>query len=99
MKGSHDYGTERTITRSTYRLSTSTYKHNGTIQIRIRKDTKCTHSTSPITTTGGSMSYEPRLDDDIALGIEFDEEEDDTGEPDRMWGDDQSTNWRLMYSG
>jgi hypothetical protein len=34
------------------------------------------------------MSYEPRLDDDIALGIEFDEEEDDTGEPDRMWGDD-----------
>jgi hypothetical protein len=34
------------------------------------------------------MSYEPRLDDDIALGIELEEEEDDTGEPDRMWGDD-----------
>jgi len=31
---------------------------------------------------------EPRLDDDIALGIELEEEEDDTGEPDRMWGDD-----------
>lgn len=33
------------------------------------------------------MSYEPRLDDDIALDIEL-EEEDDSGEPDRMWGDD-----------
>ena len=89
MRGSHDYGTERTITRSTYRLSTSTYKHNGTIQIRIRKDTKCTYSTGPITTTGGSMSYEPRLEDDFALGKYDDEEEDeDMGEPDRMWGDD-----------
>jgi hypothetical protein len=33
------------------------------------------------------MPYEPRLEDDIALGIE-EEEEDDTGEPDRMWGDE-----------
>ena len=34
------------------------------------------------------MSYEPPLEDDIALGK--DEEEDDDGyqEPDRMWGDD-----------
>ena len=33
------------------------------------------------------MSYEPPLDDDIALGLD---EEDDHGyqEPDRMWGDD-----------
>jgi hypothetical protein len=33
------------------------------------------------------MSYEPPLDDDIALGLD---EEDDDGyqEPDRMWGDD-----------
>jgi hypothetical protein len=33
------------------------------------------------------MSYEPPLDDDIALDIE---EDDDEGyqEPDRMWGDD-----------
>ena len=32
------------------------------------------------------MSYEPPLDDDIALGLD---EEDDDGyqEPDRMWGD------------
>jgi len=33
------------------------------------------------------MSYEPRLDDDIALGIEL-EEEDDFDGPDRMWGDE-----------
>ena len=34
------------------------------------------------------MPYEPRLEDDIALGL--DEEEDDDGyqEPDRMWGDE-----------
>ena len=34
------------------------------------------------------MSYEPPLDDDIALDI--DDEQDDEGdqEPDRMWGDD-----------
>lgn len=33
------------------------------------------------------MSYEPRLEDDIALGLD---EEDDDGyqEPDRMWDDD-----------
>ena len=35
------------------------------------------------------MSYEPRLDDDIALGIELEEEEeDDFDGPDRMWGDE-----------
>jgi hypothetical protein len=34
------------------------------------------------------MPYEPRLEDDIALGIDEEEEEDDTGEPDRMWGDE-----------
>ena len=33
------------------------------------------------------MSYEPPLDDDIALGLD-EEDDDDTGEPDRMWGDD-----------
>jgi hypothetical protein len=35
------------------------------------------------------MSYEPPLEDDIALDID-DEEEDDDGyqEPDRMWGDE-----------
>ena len=33
------------------------------------------------------MPYEPRLEDDVALGL--DEEEDDGyQEPDRMWGDD-----------
>lgn len=42
------------------------------------------------------MSYEPPLDDDIALGKddEFCDDcgtlmsEDDCGEPDRMWGDE-----------
>jgi hypothetical protein len=34
------------------------------------------------------MSYEPRLEDDIALGIEEEEDEDDSGLPDRMWGDE-----------
>jgi hypothetical protein len=37
------------------------------------------------------MSYEPPLDDDIALGKdEEEEEEEDEGyqEPDRMWGDE-----------
>jgi hypothetical protein len=34
------------------------------------------------------MSYEPRLDDDIALGIELEDEEDDFDGPDRMWGDE-----------
>ena len=36
------------------------------------------------------MSYEPPLDDDIALGIDEEEEEEDDGyqEPDRMWGDE-----------
>ena len=38
------------------------------------------------------MSYEPPLEDDIALGKDEEEEEEDDGyqEPDRMWGDDQS---------
>jgi hypothetical protein len=31
---------------------------------------------------------EPRLEDDVALGINEEEDEDDTGEPDRMWGDE-----------
>ena len=33
---------------------------------------------------------EPRLEDDIALGLDEEEEELDDGyqEPDRMWGDD-----------
>jgi hypothetical protein len=33
---------------------------------------------------------EPRLEDDIALGLDEDEEEPDDGylEPDRMWGDE-----------
>ena len=36
------------------------------------------------------MSYEPPLEDDIALGKDEEEEEEDDGyqEPDRMWGDD-----------
>ena len=34
------------------------------------------------------MSYEPPLDDDIALGKDDDEEEG-YQEPDRMWGDEQ----------
>jgi hypothetical protein len=41
------------------------------------------------------MSYEPPLDDDIALGKDEECEdcgnlmsEDDCGEPDRMWGDE-----------
>jgi hypothetical protein len=33
------------------------------------------------------MSYEPRLDDDIALDIEL-EDEDDFDGLDRMWGDE-----------
>ena len=33
------------------------------------------------------MSYEPPLDDDIALGLD-EEEDDEYQEPDRMWGDD-----------
>jgi hypothetical protein len=35
------------------------------------------------------MSYEPPLEDDIALDKDIEEEkEEDTGEPDRMWGDE-----------
>lgn len=34
------------------------------------------------------MSYEPPLDDDIALGLDEKEENDGYQEPDRMWGDD-----------
>ena len=34
------------------------------------------------------MSYEPRLDDDIALGIELEEEEEGFEGPDTMWGDE-----------
>ena len=39
---------------------------------------------------------EPRLEDDIALGLDEEEELDDGyQEPDRMWGDDQSTTGKL----
>ena len=34
------------------------------------------------------MSYEPPLEDDIALDKYDDEDDDDTGLPDRMWEDD-----------
>lgn len=35
------------------------------------------------------MSYEPPLDDDIALGKDEEEDEDEGyQEPDRMWGDE-----------
>lgn len=35
------------------------------------------------------MPYEPRLEDDIALGLDEDDDDDDGyQEPDRMWGDD-----------
>lgn len=35
------------------------------------------------------MGYEPRLEDDIALGLDEEDEEDDGYlEPDRMWGDE-----------
>ena len=33
------------------------------------------------------MPYEPRLEDDIALGLD-EEEEEGYHEPDRMWGDE-----------
>lgn len=38
----------------------------------------------------GVMMSEPRLEDDIALGLDEEEEELDDGyqEPDRMWGDE-----------
>ena len=36
------------------------------------------------------MSYEPPLEDDIALGKDEEEIEDD--EPDRMWGDEWHIN-------
>ena len=36
------------------------------------------------------MGYEPPLEDDIALGKDEEEEDEDDGyqEPDRMWGDE-----------
>lgn len=38
---------------------------------------------------GESMSYEPPLEDDIALDKDIEEDEDDGyTEPDRMWGDE-----------
>ena len=39
---------------------------------------------------GGTMSYEPPLEDDIALGKDIEEEDDSDiyTEPDRMWGDE-----------
>jgi hypothetical protein len=36
---------------------------------------------------GGVMSYEPPLDDDIALDLTI-EDDDGYQEPDRMWGDE-----------
>jgi hypothetical protein len=39
--------------------------------------------------TKGAMMSEPRLEDDIALGLDEEEELDDGyQEPDRMWGDE-----------
>ena len=39
--------------------------------------------------TKGAMMSEPRLEDDIALGLDKEEELDDGyQEPDRMWGDE-----------
>ena len=39
---------------------------------------------------GGTISYEPPLEDDIALGKDIEEEDDSDvyTEPDRMWGDE-----------
>jgi hypothetical protein len=39
---------------------------------------------------GETMSYEPPLEDDIALGKDIEEEDDSDiyTEPDRMWGDE-----------
>lgn len=34
------------------------------------------------------MTYEPPLEDDIALDKEIEEEDDGYQEPDRMWGDE-----------
>lgn len=38
------------------------------------------------------MSYEPPLEDDIALDKEIEEEDDGYQEPDRMWGDEWNIN-------
>ena len=37
---------------------------------------------------GRTMSYEPRLEDDVALGLDEEEVDDGYQEPDRMWGDE-----------
>jgi len=37
---------------------------------------------------GVRMSYEPPLEDDIALDKDTEEEDDGYQEPDRMWGDE-----------
>ena len=34
------------------------------------------------------MSYEPPLEDDIALGKDIEDDSDVSTEPDRMWGDE-----------
>jgi hypothetical protein len=34
------------------------------------------------------MTYEPPLDDDVALDKDIEEEDDGYKEPDRMWGDE-----------
>jgi hypothetical protein len=37
---------------------------------------------------GETMSYEPPLEDDIALGKDIEDDSDVYTEPDRMWGDE-----------
>ena len=37
---------------------------------------------------GVRMSYEPPLEDDVALDKDIEEEDDGYQEPDRMWGDE-----------
>jgi hypothetical protein len=43
------------------------------------------HATS---VTWRKIMSEPPLEDDIALGKDIEDEEDDSGEPDRMWRDE-----------
>jgi hypothetical protein len=45
------------------------------------------HAAANATKEIHAMNYEPPLEDDIALDKDV-EDEEDTGEPDRMWGDE-----------
>jgi hypothetical protein len=45
------------------------------------------HAVANATKEIHAMTYEPPLEDDIALDKD-EVEEEDTGEPDRMWGDE-----------